>query len=122
MPWWIWLILVLFFLIMLCAGLLYVAWRFNEDFTVVAETADKLSAIYEAAENEEPEPRDDRPFFTRPVVDAARRYEAVYQRVLIKEERKNERRQATWKRWGEKSLREEDLNAEKLANSNKSSD
>lgn len=116
MPWWIWLILAIFFVSMFLIGSVYAFIKFNKGLVVVSESADKISDIYDRFDTLDNKTVDDKPLFTQPIAVAARRYEEAHKRVILRDERKKEIHKLVWQHWSNKSLREEDLNSSDSSN------
>ncbi|MBT1170181.1 hypothetical protein [Bifidobacterium sp. SO4] len=100
MPWWIWLVLALFMLGMIVAGLVYAGiygLRALKDMSGVAEqVGERMSAMGEPAEaGDSPEP----PLFTQPLSVAQERYADTYVAVLRRKAAKRERHTQAWSRW-----------------------
>lgn len=111
MPWWIWLILAIFFVSMFLIGSVYAFIKLNKGLVVVSESADKISDIYDRFDTLDNKTVDDKPLFTQPIAVAARRYEEAHKRVILRDERKKEIHKLVWQHWSNKSLREEELNS-----------
>lgn len=116
MPWWIWLILAIFFVSMFLIGSVYAFIKLNKGLVVVSESADKISDIYDRFDTLDNKTVDDKPLFTQPIAVAARRYEEAHKRVILRDDRKKEIHKLVWQHWSNKSLREEDLNSSDSSN------
>lgn len=100
MPWWIWLILALFMLAMLVAGVVYAAVHAMRASKVVgAVAADVTARIDEmnAPQDGGSVPR--RAIFTEPLAVAADRYTDAHAGVIERRERRRDRHAAVWRRW-----------------------
>lgn len=100
MPWWIWLVLALFMLGMIVAGLVYAGihgLRALRDMSGVAEQiGERMSAMGEPVESaDSPEP----PLFTQPLSVAQERYADTYAAVLRRKAAKREHHAQAWSRW-----------------------
>lgn len=100
MPWWIWLLLVLFMIVMIAAGAVYAIRRAIAAMGVLSETGakvgDRLARMGESAATE---PDDDAPIFTQPLSIAAGRYEQAHVGVILRKEAKRRRHVEAWRRW-----------------------
>lgn len=100
MPWWIWLILALFMLVMLVAGLVYAALRAFHGVQTLSHVAqrcgDRLAALGEPAPADT---ADTAPMFTRPLIDVARRYVDAHARVIERRTARRNRHAARWAQW-----------------------
>ncbi|MBM6699296.1 hypothetical protein H7U32_02920 [Bifidobacterium pullorum subsp. saeculare] len=100
MPWWVWLVLALFMLAMLVAGLAYAALH---AFRGVKSLSDVGGCLGErVAKLSQPSPdgaADEAPFFTRPLTDATDRYADAHAAVLARKAAKRERHAERWARW-----------------------
>ena len=97
MPWWIWLILALFMLAMIVAGLIYAALhglRALKDMSDIGgQLGERVAAMGEpgtSADTSEP------PLFTQPLSVAQNRYA---EDVIRSKAAKRERRTQAWARW-----------------------
>lgn len=100
MPWWIWLILALFMLAMLVAGIVYAAVHALRASKVVGAVAADVSARIDemnAPQDAGGAPR--RAIFTEPLAVAADRYADAQVAVVERRERRHERHAAVWRRW-----------------------
>lgn len=101
MPWWIWIVLVVFMLVMLIVGLAYVALRLWRGFQTVSGTGaalgERLAAFGQASA---PDARDDvPPSFTQPLSVASERYSDAHAGVVRRRSAKRIRHIETWSRW-----------------------
>ncbi|GAA0632123.1 hypothetical protein [Bifidobacterium pullorum] len=100
MPWWIWLLLVLFMLVMLLAGLGYAAWHLWKGFRKVADTGavigEHMAAFDDVAASSEP---DMAPAFTQPLRATMDRYSDAHADVIRRRAGKRERHVEAWSRW-----------------------
>lgn len=101
MPWWVWLILVLFMVAMLVAGVAYAvlhAIRAAHSVGVVgAKLGERLSALSDV--DEASVAPDTRPLFTLPLDVATGRYADAHAGVISRREAKRDRHAATWADW-----------------------
>ncbi|MBT1171989.1 hypothetical protein JS528_01160 [Bifidobacterium sp. MA2] len=100
MPWWIWLLLVLFMIAMIVIGGIYAVRRAIAALGVVSDTGaqvgERLARMgepYESGTGEEP------PVFTQPLKTAAERYEQAHIGVILRKEAKRGRHVEAWRRW-----------------------
>lgn len=100
MPWWIWLILALFMLAMIVAGLIYTALhgiRALKDMSDIGvQIGERVAAMGESgtsADTSEP------PLFTQPLSVAQNRYAEAHADVIRRKAAKRERHTQAWARW-----------------------
>ena len=92
MPWWIWLVLVLFMLTMLVGGGAYACIRGYHAFKDAIKVGGRMSKRFEAMSEPLPQPKENTsPFFTRPLEDAANRYIDAHAEVISRREEKRVR-------------------------------
>ncbi|KAB8295461.1 hypothetical protein [Bifidobacterium avesanii] len=102
MPWWIWLLLVLFMLVMLIAGVVYAGLRAVAALHAVAGVGEKVSAPLAAMGEQRPQPRQEQaPPFVEPLNKPYDRYVAAHAEVLRRRAKKEDRRADVWRRWAE---------------------
>lgn len=110
MPWWIWLVITVFMLCMISAGIVVVVLSAiklaKTFFNFTDSAASKFEDLNESNENDD-EPKD--PLFTLPIQKAAERYEKTREKVLEHHQKIRENHHKIWQHWDEKSLREEDI-------------
>lgn len=100
MPWWVWLLLVLFMIVMIVAGGAYAIRRAIAALHVASETGARIGErIARMGEPAETEPDDDAPIFTQPLRTAADRYEQAHVGVILRKEARRRRHVEAWKRW-----------------------
>ena len=91
MPWWIWLILALFMLAMIVAGLIYAALhgiRALKDMSDIGgQLGERVAAMGEP------------PLFTQPLSVAQNRYAEAHADVIRSKAAKRERHTQAWDRW-----------------------
>ena len=88
MPWWIWLVLVLFMLTMLVGGGAYACIRGYHAFKDAIKVGGRMSKRFEAMSEPLPQPKENTsPFFTRPLEDAANRYIDAHAEVISRHRR-----------------------------------
>ena len=91
MPWWIWLILALFMLAMIVAGLIYAALhgiRALKDMSDIGgQLGERVAAMGEP------------PLFTQPLSVAQNRYAEAHADVIRSKAAKRERHTQAWARW-----------------------
>lgn len=100
MPWWIWLVLVAFMLVMLVAGLIYAALHLWRGFQKVSQTGavigEHMAAFQDVGTSSGPsEP----PLFTQPLATASERYSQAHAEVIRRRENKRNRHAEAWNRW-----------------------
>lgn len=109
MPWWIWLILVLFMVAMIVAGCVYVLQHGLRAMHVMSGTAaqigERLARMGEPVEGTEPEA----PFFTQPLKVSLDRYEATRTRKAEREIAKRARHMEVWERWDWEKIKAPDF-------------
>lgn len=100
MPWWIWLILALFMLAMIVAGLIYTALhgiRALKDMSDIGgQLGERVAAMGESgisADTSEPS------LFTQPLSVAQNRYAEAHADVIRRKAAKRERHTQAWVRW-----------------------
>lgn len=100
MPWWIWLILVLFMVVMLVVGLIYLGVHgmraVRKAGKVGAAIGERISAM---TERDTEQSTDEPPLFTQPLQEAARRYSDAHAQVIARKNAKRERHARQWARW-----------------------
>lgn len=100
MPWWIWLLLVLFMIAMIVIGSIYAFRRGIAALDVMAGTGaqlgERLAAMSDA---QEPQDGDEAPIFTLPLSEAAARYERAHTAVIERRQARRERHMRAWQRW-----------------------
>ena len=100
MPWWIWLVLVLFMLTMLVGGGAYACIRGYHAFKDAIKVGGRMSKRFEAMSEPLPQPKENTsPFFTRPLEDAANRYIDAHAEVVSRREEKRVRHARQWAQW-----------------------
>lgn len=99
MPWWIWLLLVIFMLVMLVAGLAYAAFRLWKGVQKIGGTGAAIGERFDAmGRKDEPKP-DEPPLFTQPLSVASDRYAEAHAQVLRRKAAKRARHITAWERW-----------------------
>ncbi|MCH9275587.1 hypothetical protein JS533_004775 [Bifidobacterium amazonense] len=100
MPWWIWLLLTLFMLAMIAAGIIYAAIHglrgLRAAGDVGARIGERLAAMQET-ESSDDEPH--APVFTEPLRTAADRYTQAQSEVAARRQATRDRHARTWARW-----------------------
>lgn len=100
MPWWIWLLLVLFMIAMIAVGLVYAVRHALRALGVVSETG---AAVGERlARMGESHAADDAMravSFTEPLQETAARYEHAQTEIIERAQHKRNRHVGAWKRW-----------------------
>ncbi|NMM93262.1 hypothetical protein [Bifidobacterium oedipodis] len=100
MPWWIWLILALFMLVMIVAGLAFVVWRgicAAKDVQHIGDRIGKrlaeLGAVQQMEQPSEP------PLFTQPLQVAQERYADAHAEVYRAKAATRNRHAQAWAKW-----------------------
>ena len=100
MPWWIWLILSLFMLAMIVAGIAYAALHGFRALNGIAEIGSRLgkplSELADVPQGAEPLAP---PAFTQPLNSAISRYDDAQVDVIRRRNAKRERHARAWARW-----------------------
>lgn len=100
MPWWIWLLLALFMLAMIIAGIAYAGIHGYRAFKDSAKTASRMAQCFDAMGRPSKEAvQDESPFFTRPLQEAADRYAQAHAEVINRHEARRARHAQQWARW-----------------------
>lgn len=98
MPWWIWVVLAVFMLAMLVAGVVYAAWRGLCGLRTVGETGARLSEALAPLADEEPSAQPV-PVFTEPLSQASERYTRTQADLIRRRQAKRERHARLWAQW-----------------------
>lgn len=102
MPWWIWLILALFMIAMLVAGVIYAGLHGMHALQKVSTVGEKISdRLNQMSEHYDGEEQSQRAIFTEPLKVAADRYADSHAEVIKRHERKRDGYALTWKRWSQ---------------------
>lgn len=110
MPWWIWLLLILFMLCMIGAGLAYALKCAYKILTNCTSFSTKVYSCFEKLQNgDDLLKKNSYPFFTRPISDAAQCVEEARIRVLKRQEKVGDSHRTVWQHWNNVSLRKEDI-------------
>ena len=100
MPWWIWLLLVLFMLAMIAAGLVYAVRRALHALGVVSETGAAMGErLARMGESRGEDDAARAPSFTEPLRETAARYERAQTEIAERAQNKRSRHVGAWKRW-----------------------
>ena len=100
MPWWIWLVLVVFMLVMIVAGLAYAAMTLWRAFGKVSRTGAAIGEHMAAFQNTAPsDGQPAPPLFTQPLSVASERYSQAHAEVIRRREAKRSRHVEAWARW-----------------------
>lgn len=100
MPWWLWLLLALFMLTMIIAGIAYAGIHGYRAFKDSAKVASRIAQRFDAMGQPLPEAtQDESPFFTRPLQDAADRYAQAHAEVINRREARRARHAQQWTSW-----------------------
>ncbi len=110
MPWWIWLVITVFMLCMIAAGVAVVVLSAIRLAKTCFSFANVATSKFEALNDSNKissEPKD--PLFTLPIKVASERYEYTRTKVVERHQKIRENHMKIWQHWDEKSLREEDV-------------
>lgn len=99
MPWWIWLVLVAFMLIMLIAGAAYVVMRGLALMHVVTDLGAAVGERVGNIAKPESDPTAPKPIFTEPLHVASNRYATAHTQVLQRRAAARRRHIARWGQW-----------------------
>lgn len=100
MPWWVWLALALFMLVMVVSGIVYACLHGYHAFKDVAKLGERAAKRIDAMGKPLPcQNENDTPFFTRPLQDAAERYTNAHTEVIERREAKRNRHAQQWAQW-----------------------
>ena len=100
MPWWVWLVLVLFMLMMIVSWIDYACLHGYHAFKEVAKLGECAAKRIDAMGKQFPRQNEnDTPFFTRPLQDAADRYANAHAEVIERREAKRHRHAQQWAHW-----------------------
>lgn len=96
---WIWLLLIVFMIVILISGAVYVLFR----ALAAGRTATRLASVVEnklseTQSNEQPEETHP-PLFTQPLRVASEHYAKAHADVIARHNRIHERHMATWQQW-----------------------
>ncbi|MBW3093464.1 hypothetical protein KIH79_11140 [Bifidobacterium sp. 82T10] len=100
MPWWIWLLLALFMLSMIVAGIIYAAVHGIRGLKTAGDVGSRIGDRFAAmqdipSQDQGPQP----PVFTEPLRDVADRYAQAQAQVVARRQATRERHVRTWARW-----------------------
>lgn len=102
MPWWIWLLLVLFMIAMLVIGVTYVVMHALAALRSVGQTGARCGERFAALDHQdEAEPPVD-PSFTMPLQHTCERYVQAHAEVIARRQRKRDRHVQLWSAWRHK--------------------
>ena len=93
MPWWIWLLLALFMVAMLVAGVVYAAVHGMRGLRIVGEVGEQIGDRNQEADRQSP------PVFTEPLRAASERYPQAQAAVVARRQAKRERHARQWADW-----------------------
>lgn len=100
MPWWIWLLLVLFMLGMIIAGVMYVIVHALRGMRAISGTVSRAGDAIEAmGRPDDRQAAQFRPIFTEPLSMAAERYADAHADVIRRRNRKRDRHVRIWADW-----------------------
>lgn len=100
MPWWIWLILAIFMLIMIGAGIAYALIHGVRAMRSISDTGTQISALFARLDDpEQDEATLQRPIFTEPLSVAADQYTDAHAVVLERKAQRRRRYAAIWHQW-----------------------
>ena len=98
MPWWIWLCLALFMIVMIVAGAAYAVLHGIRGVRRVGDTGARISAIIATMSDDDTIPAP-APGFTRPLTDVADAYTDAQQVKGERDQAKREKHARVWDRW-----------------------
>ncbi|NEG96855.1 hypothetical protein GFD17_08860 [Bifidobacterium sp. SMB2] len=101
MPAWIWIVLVLFFIVMVVAGLVYAGKRAIAAMHVIGETSAKTFGVLDRLGQQAAPRRPEPPSYTQPLHVAADRYAEAHAEVIRHQDAVRDRHVAIWRRWKE---------------------
>lgn len=103
MPWWIWLLLALFMLAMLIAGIAYAILRAIAALRTLGDVGEKVSGPLSALGELHADGNEDAqtPSFAEPLRGPLERYIAAHAALLSRKARKEDRHADVWRRWAE---------------------
>lgn len=111
MPWWIWLLITVFMLLMVALGVAIVVLSAIKIarvcFGISEDVSSRFERLHEPNKEDNENPRD--PLFTLPIKDATNRYERTHTKVIDRHQKIRENHRSIWQHWDKKSLREEDI-------------
>ncbi|PLS24730.1 hypothetical protein BLI708_09860 [Bifidobacterium imperatoris] len=100
MPWWIWLVLALFMLAMIIAGLVYAGVHGMHALRDVSEIGGRLGEKFAEMSDTDDDHRVMTPVsFTQPLSAAQDRYADAHAEVIKRKAAKRERHIQAWNRW-----------------------
>lgn len=101
MPWWIWLVLVVFMILVLALGAWYVFVHAMSAMRIVSRTGaqvmDRVNALSDSGDSSHSQAEP--PIFTLPLREAADRYEQAHIEVLNRKAAQRERHARIWHDW-----------------------
>ncbi|NEG89230.1 hypothetical protein [Bifidobacterium aerophilum] len=103
MPWWVWLMLVLFMLAMIVGGVAYAAVHAVRAMHGIGDVGSRIGELID--DMQQPDPTDDAPAaptFTQPLRTAADRYAEAHVAVIEREHATRERHARQWAEWNNK--------------------
>ncbi|BDR54644.1 hypothetical protein KIMH_07550 [Bombiscardovia apis] len=96
---WIWPILVVFMLVMLVCGAMYVFRRARDASRVATSLAAAIQQRLSAAQQTEPTQADETPAFTQPLSASSDRYAQAHKRVIERKAQTRVRHEMKWADW-----------------------
>ena len=100
MPWWVWLALALFMLVMVVSGIVYACLHGYHAFKDVAKLGERAAKRIDAMGKPlTQQDENDAPFFTRPLQDVTERYTNAHTEVIERREAKRNRHAQQWAHW-----------------------
>ena len=100
MPWWIWLVLVLFMLALLVVGGVYACIHGYRALKDVSKLGGRVFRRFEAMSKPLPQVEENTaPFFTKPLEDATDRYAEAHAEVIRRRETRRVRHAQQWAKW-----------------------
>lgn len=103
MPWWIWLLLALFMLVMIIAGVAYAILHAVRGMKSIAPLGARISELVNAMQDASVDEKSvEPPVFTKPLVETSDRYAQAHARVIERQAAKRERHIQQWIEWNDK--------------------
>lgn len=100
MHWWIvWVVLVLAMIAVVCIGVVYAIRRGIAALRLVSALGEAVSQRMDAMQEPAAQSRREPASFTQPLQQVAMRYSDAYAKVIERQDRKQERHAAVWRRW-----------------------
>ena len=102
MPWWVWVLLVMFMLVMIAAGLVYAGLHGLHALRDAGEIGSRIGERFAAmGESDHGSSDDDAPLFTQPLDVARERYIDAHADVIRRHDAKRRRHAERWRDWSQ---------------------